>query len=247
MVACKKEQLLNNDSSKTVKLEIKGYVVTDTLEFVRGGKVILTGIDFVRNSSLLTVNENDKILVRKKSDKKSVGEISIAPQPFNQVKKIFYDGVKISDNIELTSVSDSLNMGFRLRFATNFKDFYGGPVDIEILVSTTNMETFDYYYTPVKTIRNVTRSFGEFVELQPLVSTDIIYKSYVFKVYKSGTKELPYTSMADVVIDDPENNFGYIDYLPGSTQLLSIAPFIDEGTGKVNGSYTIQDFSAPFK
>jgi hypothetical protein len=243
-LACKKEQLLYTDNSKTIKLDLKGYIMTDTLEFIKGEKVIFTGIDAFRTSILLSLSDNDKIKIRKKTDKKIINEFTISQEPFSQVKKFFYDGNTLADNIELTKVSDTTNMGFRMRFATTHKDFYGGPVDIELFIYLYDQITNEYSYTSLQTIQNVTGSFSKFIELPPLISTDTITKLYLFKVYKAGTKELPY----NVEIPDPEYNYGYLDnYSAGSTQLLSISPVFNSDTGQIGSGYGIVDFSAPFK
>ena len=251
MLGCKKEELLNPPQpGKTISLTVKGYVMKDTLEFVLKDKVIGTAIDDKFKLSANLFNSNDKVQIRKKSDKKSIGDITITESPFNQVRKIFYDGTTLSNNLELTPVTKPDNMGFRLRFSTTFPDFYGGPVDIEFFVLLVNFETFEFSYTPVKKIKNVTGAFGEFIELEPLEeSTDLKSITYVFKVYKAGTNELPYTSTQNLQISDPDNNYSIaLPFKKGASELLSISPTLYEGTPPAVGDgYVVDDFSAPFK
>lgn len=95
LLACKKEQLLNPNQGKAVSLAIKGYVMADTLEFVLNNKVLGQAIDnkFTLNGTLF--NAGDKIQIRKKTDSKAIGNIEVAASPFNQVKRIFYDGTTL--------------------------------------------------------------------------------------------------------------------------------------------------------
>jgi len=248
LLACKKEQLLNPEQTKPVSFSIKGLVLTDTLQFIYKNKVLGQVIDgFAFPTSPLLFNPGDKIQLRKKADGKVIKEFEIAANPFNQVKKIFYDGTTLSDNVTLTPVSNPDNMGCRFRFSTPFRDFYGGPVDIEIFERTINNDTYEITYRSVKEVKNVTAAFGDFIELEPFISTAILDKAYVAKVYKAGTKELPYTSLEHVFLDDPENNFSdIIQFDKGASKLISITTPGD-GTEVVGQGYTVTDLSAVFK
>ncbi|SDP99851.1 hypothetical protein SAMN05428975_5186 [Mucilaginibacter sp. OK268] len=252
LLACKKEQLLNPNQVEPVNLTIKGYVMTDTLEFVFNNKILGQAIDdaFTTSQTGVLFTPGDKIQVRKKADGKTVGNIEVAASPFNQVKKIFYDGTTLSNNLVLTPVTNPENMGLRLRFSTPFKDFYGGPVDIEIFEYTVNNDTYEITYTSVKEVKNVTGVFGDFVELEPLISTELLTKQYNVKVYKAGTKELPYTSMDHVFLDDPDPNNNYseaISFEKGASKLISISPNGNDDKTEIGSGYSIADFSAAFK
>ena len=239
--ACNKPEPLNNEESKVTRLLVKGYVMTDTLEFLNKGKLIGRAFetDFKMPDNLFVVH--DKVVVRRKSDGKTVGEIFIADTAFIQTQKLFYDGNTLSDNLQLTPVANPENMGVRLRFFTPFADFYGGPVDIEFYDLSINFDTFEFIYTTVKVVRDVTATFSEFVELPPISPEH----NYVIKVWKAGTKELPYTSMDNVHVDDPDHNHGPFEFAAGTSKLLSIAPSLS-GTFVLDG-YTIDDFSGPFR
>lgn len=243
LFACKKEQLLNNNPVKAVQLNIKGLVLTDTLEFTLNDKNIGEAInnEFKLNVSLF--NSRDQIQVRKKNDHKAVSTISLSENPFNQTKRIFYDGVTFSDNVAITPVKNPENMGFRLRFTTTFIDFYGGSVDVEFFDEYIDYDKFEFVYKPLnKVIKNVSGAFSDFTELPPLEPDH----QYYFKVYKSGTKDLPYKSSEHVFITDPENNYGqFVPFAKGDSQLISIMPNGDANS--VTDYYQTADLSADFK
>jgi hypothetical protein len=250
LLGCKKEQQLEDPNlAAPVKLEIKGLILVDTLQFLLDGKVIGQGIDGTISISDRLYQPGQKIQVRKKSDSKQIGELSIAESPFKQVKKIFYDGVAFTDKIDLTPVSDPNNMGIRVSFSTTFGAFYGGPVDVELLVRKWDFTTGEMIFTDFKVIKNVTSTFSEFVELPPLESTDTYAMTYAIKVYKAGTKEIPYTNKVDLSnVYDLANNHGTIDnFIPGDSQLLSIAPATWDNFTMLSDGYNIQDYSAAFK
>ena len=252
LLACKKEQLLNPEQARPVSFTVKGLILQDTLEFTLNNKVLgqAIGAFAFPTSGTLLLNTGDKIQIRKKADHKIIGDIGTTASPFSQVKKIFYDGTTLSNNLELTPVTNPENMGFRLRFSTTAIDFYGGPVDIEIFEQIINFETFEFTYRSVKEVKNVTGAFGEFVELQPLISTEILDKSYLIKVYKAGTKDLPYTSMDHVFLDDPDNNYSAaMAFEKGASKLLSVSPtsYADAPPGDVFSGYQFEDFASAFK
>jgi len=249
--ACKKEELVNTPQERAVKVEFKGAILNDTLEFVANNKVIGTAI----NTSFIMTNvyysPNEKIQLRKKADGKVVGEFEVMATPFLQVKKIFYDGKTATDKLDLTPPSDTNNMGFRLKFTTPFKGFIGGPVDVEILHLHINYDTYEFTMTPFKTISGVTTTFGDFFELPPLATFE---DSYIFKVYKPGTKELPYTSLENVELSNPlEFNYGDITnayyFVAGDSRLLSISPNVgfNGDHDVVTDGYSVEDFSFAFK
>jgi hypothetical protein len=114
---------------------------------------------------------------------------------------------------------------------------------------TMNNDTYEFTSRPVKEVKNVTGVFGDFIELEPLISTEILNKMYTIKVYKAGTKELPYTSMDHVFLDDPDNNYGGpIQFDKGESKLLSVSPYVaNEVSTDVSSGYEIVDYSLAFK
>jgi len=244
LLSCKKEQLLNpQQAASPVSFSMKGLVLTDTLEITANNKVLGQVIDdfLFPASGTALFNPGDKIQLRKKADGKVIKEFEIGAKPFNQIKKIFYDGTTVSDNITLTPVSNPNNMGFRFRFSTPFIGFYGGPVDIELFDVDAN--TFDI--VSLTTIKNTTGAFGDFVEL-PALQPD---HDYYFKVYKAGTNELPYTSMENVETDSESNYQQFIssgNFTKGTSQLISISPYLLDGY-KIGQGYDIKDLSTSFK
>lgn len=258
--SCKKEQLLYSSYGKTLQLEIKGYVVTDTLEFVKDNEVICTasGQSFKMKGNLYFANSGFiNIQIRKKGDSKIIGNFQFTDKPYYQLKKIFYDGTTISDNVERTAVSNPENMGIRVRFSSTFSNFYGGPVDIQLFVETQIDEPYSKTVTPIKMFRNVTGTFSEFAELPPLAIDTVTGKkyAYTYKVYKAGTTEPPYNNLdsSNSIVEDFDTNYGYegLDYFKsGDSRLLSISPLLsDIGTGKLvlDVGYVVVDYSSAFK
>lgn len=249
LLSCDKEELLDNENlGAPVKLEIKGLILVDTLQFVLEGKVIGQGINGEIKISDRLYNPGQKIQVTKKADGKLIDEILIEKSPFKQVKKIFYDGTTFTDKIELTPVLDPNNMGVRMRFTSSNKLFYGGPVDVKFMIQEFDMNTFEasYFKTNIM-FKNVTGAFGEFVELPPLVSDDFALRQYVIVVHKAGTNEHPYK---DGIVyggyPDPNVVFGNLEYFTaGESVLLSVTDGLDYGNDLT--AYYIQDLSTPFK
>jgi len=234
--ACQKGELENHASLNPVHLYFKGFVINDTLEFVLRDKVICTAFESsfkMTNGDIYTPGE---MIIRKKKDHKQVGRYKIEASPYNVIKDIFYDGNTVVDKIILDPVSNPENMGFKLRFKTIFPGFYGGPVDIQIYDQQYDPNTFEYLgdNTPVRLIRNVTTSFGGFIEIS-LPNTDLIAHFITFKVFKTGTTQLPFTD--DVIIPDPDAYFGILNYAKGQSQLLNISPVVYED-GKLGDGYS---------
>lgn len=247
LFACKKEQVFNQDQGqKVISLRVKSAnLSSDTLQFVLNGKVIIEkGGSF--DMAKILLRANDKVQIRKKADGKVIGAIDIAETPFNQERRIFYDGTTLLDSIVITPVTNTQNMGLRLSFNTPFADFYGGAVDVEIFHRILDLNTFEFTYIPVTKTNSVTRSFGDFFELPPLpASDDFVLHNYVFKVYKAGTDELPYTKMDKVQLSDPNNNYGDIGFTAGASQLLIVSPYIYDGF--VVDGYAADDIAGLFK
>jgi len=247
-MACKKGEPLNPMTSPPLaKLQVQGLVLVDTIQFVLNGDVIGEAIDgsFTLKDGLYTAG--DQVVVRRKDNKITVGEIVVAETPYLQIKKIFYDGTTYTDKLAVTPVSDPANMGFRLQFSTPFKDYTGGPVDVEIFDYYIDYDVFEFIYTPVKTVSNVTAVFGEFFEMPPLLPDHF----YAFRVFKAGTKEFPFTSLENVSEEflGSYGSLGNLGFVPGDSQLLDISPYLSDNNGvQVIGSgYEVIDISQPFK
>jgi hypothetical protein len=237
--SCKKEELESPSLGNPVKLALSGLILNDTLELVINNNVIATAFN-----EKFTLNKGDlfspgqEVIIRTKKDGKQVGKLNIDPAPYNQSKFIYYDGKTVQDKIKLDPVSSPDNMGFRLRFTTDFEDFYGGPVDVEFFEQTIDFNTFEFTYRPFMTIKNVTANFSDYMELPELISTDIIFKSYKVKVYKAGTQELPYTKLDKVMISDPGNNYGDFYFEKGKSGLINITPYHYD-SGEITDGYEI--------
>ncbi|MFH7017280.1 hypothetical protein [Flavobacterium sp. FlaQc-47] len=249
LLSCSDEELLGKENlAAPVKLEIKGLILTDTLQFVLDGKVVGEGIGGAIRISDRLYQPGQKIQVNKKADGKQIDEILIEKSPFKQVKKIFYDGITFSDKIELTPVVNTNNMGVRMRFTSSSKFFYGGPVDVEFMIQEIDMNTFEFSYVKANIMfKNVTGSFGEFMELPPLISDDVTIRQYVIVVHKSGTNEHPYKDGVEYGgYPDPDVVFGNLEnFNAGDSVLLSVK---DGFSGETFlSAYYIEDLSTPFK
>jgi hypothetical protein len=233
-----------------IKLTLKGYSQGDTLEALNNDVVIATmraDMSFETISVMAINGEKEQVALRKKGTKEILSTFEVGRQPFMQTKKIFFDGKKIDDKIELTPVTNPANMGFRMMFKTNYAHFYGGPVDIIIYEQEVNQVTFEFGFKEIKTCKDISDSFSSFIELPALISTDEIVRSYVYKVFKAGTKELPYTAAADLsYLSDPEYNYGYIeDFKAGDSRLLIIGPYYTDNF--LFDSYQVDNIAVFFK
>lgn len=232
--ACKKGEPVYSAVTTPVSLTLQGFILDDTLEIVVKDKVICTAFDnsFIMKGNLFTAGT--EMIIRKKKDGKQVGQFNLDAAPYYQTKKIFFDGTAIRDKIVLDPVSSPDHMGFKVRFQTTFIDFYGGPVDIQLYDQAVDNNTYDYTLTPIRLISNVKASYGGFVEISVPANTDAITHFLLFKVFKTGTTQLPYTSTDNLSISDPDNNYGPLDYIKGSSQLLTISPSLYINSDKPN-------------
>lgn len=233
-----------------IKLTLKGYSQGDTLEAVNNNAVIATmraDMSFETISLIAISGEKEQVTLRKKSTKEILSTFEVTRQPFVQTKKIFFDGKKVDDKIELTPVSNPNNMGFRMMFKTNYAHFYGGPVDIVLYEQTVNQVTYEFSFKEIKICKDIGDSFSSFIELPPLISTDEIVRSYVYKVFKAGTKELPYTAAADLTyMSGPEYNYGNIeDFKAGDSRLLIIGPYYTDNY--LGDGYQVDNIALYFK
>lgn len=233
-----------------VKLNIKGFSMDDTLEFVHEGITIATAAanqGFDQTVMMAVKSGKDSIAVRKKGSTETIGQLEVNATPFFQSKKVYFDGATVTDNVELTPVSNPANMGFRASFKTAYPYFYGGPVDIELFEQKWDMNTFEITYHPLNiTIPAVGGAFSGFYELPELVSTPDVLRSYKFKVYKAGTKETVFTEQADLSgIPDPQNQYGTIYFTAGESQLLVIDFYYSDAT--VFDDFSVQDIAAQFR
>ncbi|SEW34937.1 hypothetical protein [Chitinophaga arvensicola] len=249
VMGCNKKELAL-PSPAVIKLTLQGYSLGDTLEALKGKEVIAT---LRANSSfstiaLITINDDQqKIDVRKKGATDILGSFEVGRTPFSQTKRIFFDGKTVQDKMEVTPVTNPANTGFRIKFQTDFPYFYGGAVDFIVWQQSVDMNTYEYTFTKMQEIKNVGSAFSGFIELPGLVSTDQIWNTYVFKVFKTGTTELPYTDEADVSgIQVPEYNFGIMDNMKaGESKLFLVRPYY---TGNAVGeSYEVEDISYFFR
>ena len=94
----------------------------------------------------------------------------------------------------------------------------------------------------------MTATFGDFFELPPLTDPS---HSYMYKVYKAGTDEPPFTDLTNVKFDAPEYEYGELvngySYVAGESYLLSLSPSLGMGNVEFVYGYGTIDFAAAFK
>lgn len=97
-------------------------------------------------------------------------------------------------------------------------------------------------------VSGITAAFGEFFELPPLVDPS---HNYMYKVYKEGTMEPPFTDMTNVKFEVPEYEYGELvngyAYVAGESYLLSLSPSLSMGDVEFVSGYSAIDFAAAFK
>jgi len=246
--SCKKGVEAVPEFVRPVRVEFKGLVLNDSLELISAGKVIGKAFETEFRMSSVYYNPNELITVRRIADKKVFAEFQVTKAPFKQVKILYYDGVTLADNLALTPVTNPANVGVRLRFSSSFKDVFKGPVDVEIFDTVIDWDTWQYTYISVKTVTGVNAVFGDFFELPPLQDET---HSYMYRVYKSGTKEPPFTDLKDVIFEGPSMEYGELigsySFTGGDSRLLSLSPQLSMTDREIVTGYTAIDFSAPFK
>lgn len=233
-----------------VKLNIKGFSIGDTLEFVHDGNVVATAaanLGFDETVLMSIKMDKENISVQKKGGTEAIGNFDVNTAPFSQTKRIYFDGTALIDNVELTPVSDPANMGLRVSFKTSYPCFSGAPVDVELFEQLWDMNTFEIAYRPLNIIiPDVGSSFSGFYELPELISTPEMFRSYKFKVYKAGTKEPALTDKADLsFLPDSQNHYGSIYFVPGESQLLIIDFNYDAAT--LFEDFYVQDIATLFQ
>jgi len=250
ITACNKKELAITPTA-VVKMTLQGYNADDTLEVVKGNEVLTTlkaNSTFQALALVVIRNDKEQIGLRKKRTKEIISTIDVNRAPFQQLKKIFFDGKTVSDKMEVTPVSNPGNIGFRLWFTTDFPYFYGGPVDFVISKVTYDNITYDFTFTPVKTIKNVGNTFSEFIELPLLTSTEQETSLYILRVFKAGTTELPYKEGVDLsALPEPQFYYCPIDGLrAGQSALFKVSPYY-YGEKQLGESFMLEDIAYFFR
>ncbi|MCW3464811.1 hypothetical protein [Chitinophaga nivalis] len=97
LFSCKKGELAVANPPKIVNLVVQGYALTDTLEFLKAGKVIgqtdREHSDFERN--VLVQETGDTLLIRKKGQSKILDTRIISPLLNKQAIRYYFDSEKI--------------------------------------------------------------------------------------------------------------------------------------------------------
>lgn len=250
--SCQKgEEIVKPAEKKIVRLALQGYVMQDTLEFLKEGKVICeayeTNFNMTTPEGRPTVSATE-LQVRKKGSTTVFDTLSIKGEPFDQVIKIFYDGNVITDNIEITPVSSPDKVGMRVSLQANSTYMTAGPVDVEIFLRADILDSVDFSvrteFTSMGTLKNVGADFGDFMELPAITYDDPwVSKSYVFKIYQAGTKNYPFKD--DVLFNEPvENIYGSLFLSDGQSSLFQISTSFTESTFDY---YNVDDIALYFQ
>lgn len=236
--SCQKgEEFAKPTEKKVVRLNLQGYIMRDTLEFLKEGQVLCeayeTNFNMVQTPGVSPTVSATELQVRKKGSLTVLDTLFIKEEPFDQIFRIFYDGNSLSDNIEITPVSGPGKVGMRVSLQANSAYMTEGNVDIEIFEKVfaffpdgTSSETYESLYT----LKNVGSEFSDFLELPAITFDDpMVYKSYVFKVYQAGTKNYPFKE--GVLFNQPvETIYGDLYLSDGQSALLQIVPSFTENT-----------------
>ncbi|MEH6308779.1 hypothetical protein RYH73_24205 [Olivibacter sp. CPCC 100613] len=250
--SCQKgDELVSANEEKVVRLTLQGYVMQDTLEFLKEGKVICEAYETIFN---IKTPEDRPIVsatglqVRKKGSTAILDTLSIEEEPFDQVLKIFYDGNSISDNIEITPVSSPDKIGMRFSMQTNNPYVIKGDVDVEIFEKVFTFfpdGTYSETYESLHIIKNVSDEFSEFLELPAITFDDPnVSKSYVFKVYQTGTKSYPFKEGVEFPMGPIDNFYGDLYVVDGESALFQISPYLEDNQFL---GYNINDIAVYFQ
>lgn len=250
--SCQKgEEIVKPAEEKIVRLTLQGYIMQDTLEFLKEGKVICEAYE--TNFNIKTPEDRPivsatELQVRKKGSTTVFDTLSIKEEPFDQVIKIFYDGNVITDNIEITPVSSPDKVGMRFSVLANSEYVTDGLVDVEIfekLWTPLPDGSLDETYKSIYIVKNIGGDFSEFVELPAITFDDpSIFKFYVFKVYRAGTKEPPFKDGVEFPGGPVENTYGDIFLTDGQSALFQVSYNFNENQFQM---YNVDDIAFYFQ
>lgn len=231
--ACQKgEPLQEFDQRATIRLNLQGYIMQDTLEFIKDGKLFCeaeaTNFKMIGSPGQRVVVSASDLYVRKKGSTEFIDTIALNADKFEQMLRLFYDGQVLTNNIELTPVSSPDMYGLRFSWIRDPIFNKKTAVDIEILIKSTITDPIDYSYTfeykHQTLLKNIDKDFGEFIELPKIENSDpFISKRYVYKVFEAGTKNYPFTPEIDFY-SPIEESYANLRLVAGESHLIQIKP-----------------------
>lgn len=177
--------------NNAVTLNVLGYAMAGELEFVVGGKVLLTATGAVRNTIVLLMDEGTsrEVEVRKKGENIPLLTKSFESAPERQLLNFFFDGNKLVDNVQLDPPANPANMMVRAKFESIFPQFT--KVDVDVVFYIKNITTKVAVKTDLKFTLSIDGSFNS-IELPPLPTNGIYF--YSFDILEKGTNKVPYTN-----------------------------------------------------
>ena len=250
--ACQKgEPLQDAELKSTIQLTMQGYIMQDTLEFIKDGQLFCEAAETVfkikGNMGQAVVVSASDLYVRKKGSTEFIDSIKLHADAFKQTLRLFYDGEQLTNNIELTPVSSPDVYGIRFSWVGHPIYCKKTAVDIEISIRTMITDPLTGAYTNkyqhYSTVKNIGKDFSEFIELPKLDNSDpYAINSYVYKFFETGTKNYPFTKEVD--FSRPiEDNYGGQYLTEGESYLLQIKTLF---TDNYFEHYNIDDIAIYF-
>lgn len=216
----------------SIKLKVKGYAITGTLELLLDGKVIGsgTGAELTKTLDLgVDDGKNRQVQIRKKDENTPLLTKEIVANELTQSLVFYYDGTKIFDKIDAGVPVNPANMLLSVKFTSKYDALFRAPADLMILKGKDGEDV----YTPIGVIElSSDGSFSKAIEL-PSLASEPRY-TYSVKIVKRGTAdELPYDLTNTATPLKPGAGRLRLNYTAGSSSILVIT---DEVTQTTTGS-----------
>ncbi|SHF99315.1 hypothetical protein [Pedobacter caeni] len=213
----------------TVKLKVKGYAITGTLELLLDGKVIGsgTGSELTKTLDLgIDDGKNRQVQIRKKDENTPLLNKEIVANEPAQSLVFYYDGTKIFDKIDVGVPVNPANMLLSVKFTSKYDALFRAPADLMILKGKDG----DDVYTQIGVIElSSDGSFSKAIEL-PSLAAEPRY-TYSVKIVKRGTAdELPYDLTNTATPLKPGAGRFRVDYTAGSSSMLVITDEVTQTT-----------------
>lgn len=224
------------DNSVTVN--IKGYAIGSTLEFVIDDKIVGsgTGNQFSPLKIGVETGKNRQLKIRKKDDTAILLTKEISAGQAVQVLSFFYDGSKIFDKLDFGKPVNPANMVVSASF-TSTLNIFDGPADLVFYQGKSSDNSSLFTATNIRLELPADGSFSTNIELPALPETGSVIKNvYSFKLVKRGTvNDLPYNLTNEVKPIIAESGFytGTLTFTPNGAAMLVIS---DLKTVKTTGA-----------
>lgn len=216
----------------SIKLKVKGYAISGTLELLLDGKIIGsgTGAELAKTLDIgVDEGKNRQIQIRRKDENTALLTKDIVASELTQSLIFYYDGTTIVDKIDAGVPVNPANMLLSAKFSSKV-DVFRAPADLIMLKEKAGV----YTTTDLIIQLNSNGSFSKAIEL-PSLAMEPGYQ-YVFKIVKRGTTdELPYDLTNATKPTKPDSGRKLISFTAGSSSILVIT---DEKTETTTGPAT---------